>query len=646
MRCAKSSNFAYSRFIFLATFILLYSCKSELFSQELVSIKDHVPQHIFSYNEIEMYEDPEGTLQMSEVLKPAIDTLFKKSRSYTPKIFNFKSYYWFKIRVRSLPSSKKNWMLEFFDQTIDEITLYAPDQYKRYTAYHFGDRYPFRHRTFQHKNFTFNLDPSVTGDNVYYVRLKSSQSASVIIVLRNVERFVEYAIEEYMIFGIFYGMIIVFSLYNILMFFAVRQKQYLYYVLYNLSIGLYEMCIDGIAFQYLWPNYPDWNQYSYGIALFSSSVFALLFASSFLYLKAKFPRLYHLINVVILLRIAFLLACLIDKNLFTYKIVEVVPTLAALYAGIYVWKSGYRPARFFVIGYLFLLLGIVVKILILFNVNWLPYGPVTHYSLSFCFVMEMVLVSFAIGDNVAHLKRKKVKAQRRMIHQLQVNEKLKDTLNKELSTLVDKRTRQLVEKASIIEQQNAELSDANALLEKQSAEISRINGLLQQDNQNLHVNIEKVTRARVMSQDVDFSEFSEIYPDRETCFKFLSDLKWAEGYSCKKCGNTNYLHGQLPYSRRCTKCRYEESVIANTIFQNSRIPINKAFYMLFLVYSTKGKISSHKLSEILEIRQSTCWSYSSRMKKVMEDRKKDIKNAGDRGWSKLVLDYPIIFSEK
>src|SRR5690606_16468977 len=158
--------------------------------------------------------------------------------------------------------------------------------------------------------------------------------------------------------------------------------------------------------------------------------------------------------------------------------------------------------------------------------------------LSFCFVMEMVLVSFAIGDNVAHLKRKKVKAQRRMIHQLQVNEKLKDTLNKELSTLVDKRTRQLVEKASIIEQQNAELSDDNALLEKQSAEISRINGLLQQDNQNLHVNIEKVTRARVMSQDVDFSEFSEIYPDRETCFKFLSDLKWAEGYSCKKCGNT------------------------------------------------------------------------------------------------------------
>lgn len=60
--------------------------------------------------------------------------------------------------------------------------------------------------------------------------------------------------------------------------------------------------------------------------------------------------------------------------------------------------------------------------------------------------------------------------------------------------------------------------------------------------------------------------------------------------------------------------------------------------MIFLMYSTKGKISSHKLSEILSIRQSTCWAYSSRIKKVMETRKKEIKDAGNKGWSKLVID--------
>jgi hypothetical protein len=115
-------------------------------------------------------------------------------------------------------------------------------------------------------------------------------------------------------------------------------------------------------------------------------------------------------------------------------------------------------------------------------------------------------------------------------------------------------------------------------------------------------------------------------------------LKWAKGYTCRKCTNTFFLAGFLPYSRRCTKCGYDESVIAHTIFQNSKIPINKAFYMLFLVYSTKGKISSHKLSELLLIRQSTCWAYNSKMQKILEERKKELKHTGEGGWSKLVLD--------
>jgi len=277
-----------------------------------------------------------------------------------------------------------------------------------------------------------------------------------------------------------------------------------------------------------------------------------------------------------------------------------------------------------VVGYAFLIIGFTVRILLFLDVIWVPYGVATHYSLSFCFVIEMVLVSFAIGDSIRHLRLKKDNVHKRMIKQLQINHELKDTLNNELSNLVEQRTK--------------ELHEMNILLQQQAESISTLNNLLELDNQELQVSIEKVTRARVMSLDVDFTEFSKIYPDRETCFKFLSELKWEQGYTCRKCGNTNYLSGHLPYSRRCTKCRYEESVIAYTIFQNTKIPITKSFYMLFLIYSSKGSITSNKLSEILDIRQSTCWSYRDKIKKVLEDRKKELKNAGTEGWSKLVLD--------
>jgi len=250
----------------------------------------------------------------------------------------------------------------------------------------------------------------------------------------------------------------------------------------------------------------------------------------------------------------------------------------------------------------------------------------------------MFLVSFALGDKIRLIRTEKDQAQQRAISQLQQNEELMDALNRGLEDQVQQRTEQLVQKTSVIEQQNAELTSVNRRLQEQAEEISRMNVLLEMDNTQLQNNIEKVTHDRAMSAEVDFEEFSKIYPDRETCFKFLSDLKWEKGYSCRKCDGTHYSGGHLPYSRRCSKCGYDESVIAYSILQNTRIPINKAFYIIFLMYSTKGKISSHKLSEILSIRQSTCWAYSSRIKKIMSSRKKELSNAGDKGWSKLVIE--------
>lgn len=605
-------------------FALSGSLYSHCYAQQTVKINDKEPHHIFNYGEIESFEDKSGKLTLTEIRKSGIDTLFKKSNTYTPKNFNRNSTYWYRIKIKGSAQSKEQWVLEFFDQTIDDISFYAPDAKNNYTESRFGAQYKFAQRAYVHKNFLYDLDHSGAAERTYYIRVKSLQSASVIVVLRNIRWFVRYATEEYIFFGVFFGMVVVFSFYNLLMFLAVRQKQYLYYILYNLSIGLYEMCIDGIAFQYLWPDHPEWNRYAYGPALYLSSIFGLLFTLNFLYLRSKAPRLYWLIISVILLRTIYFVFCLYNPELFIYKPIELIPLVVALGAGIYIWKNGYRPGRFFVIGYSFLLLGVAVKILVLLNVPWLPYGPVTHYSLSFCFVIEMVLVSFAIGDNIRTLRKKKDKAQKRMISQLQINERLKDTLNKELTKLVDERTKEVMDKAAIIEKQNEEISVMNAMLEK--------------DNQELHLNIEKVTRARVMSHDVDFAEFSKIYPDRETCFKYLSELKWINGYACRKCANTHYLSGFLPFSRRCTKCGYDESVIAYTIFQNTRIPINKAFYMLFLVYSTKGKISSHKLSQLLLIRQSTCWAYNSKMQKILEERRKELKNAGEGGWNKLIFE--------
>jgi len=608
-------------------------------AQLTVQISDTAKQQIFRYNKVVYLEDSHNDLTISQVKSPTFANKFKVNTEQTPVTHNPASTWWYRIRIGSDPQSKNNWILEFFDQTIDSITVYSPDKQNNYSATLLGSSRPFAARLYQHKNFSLNISNNLGGSRVYYIRIRSHQPVNVIIVLRSISWFISYALDEYFFFGVFYGMILVFGLYNLMMFIAMRQKQYLYYIAYNLSIGLYEMCADGIAYQYIWPSSPIWNHNAYGVALFSASIFSVLFAQSLLNVKVTAPRLNKLIWWVIGLRCLYFILCLtVNRDLFAYKIIEIVPLTLAYYTGCYVLIKGYRPARFFVVGYTFLLTGFVIKTLIALNIWWFVVTATSYYALSFCFILEMVFISFAIGDKVRILKKKEEDAQLKIIKQLKINEDLKDRLNKSLEEQVQERTKELIEKSSVIESQNEELMAVNELLQQQTEEISRMNVLLEQDNTTLHHDIEKVTHDRVMSTEVDFEEFSKIYPDRETCFKFLADLKWENGYNCRKCGNSHYGHGHLPYSRRCSKCGYEESVIAYTILQNTRIPVNKAFYMIFLMYSTKGKISSHKLSEILAIRQSTCWAYSSRIKKVMETKKKELKNAGDKGWSRLVLE--------
>jgi hypothetical protein len=270
--------------------------------------------------------------------------------------------------------------------------------------------------------------------------------------------------------------------------------------------------------------------------------------------------------------------------------------------------------------------------------DWLNIGAMTYYSLTISFIAEMVFLSLAIAAQVSDLKRTRDKAQRAMIAEMKKNSRLEQQLTKELEHLVSLRTRELEEQTALVASQNRALEQNNKMLLKQAEEISRMNVLLEKDNEDLHTDVVNITRSRVMSEDVDFAEFSKIYPDSESCFAYLSELKWKDGYICHKCGNDHYFAGHTPYSRRCSKCDYDESVTANTIFQNSRIPITKAFYLLFLMYSSKGKISSHKLSKLLEIRQGTCWSYSARIKKLMDDKKKLLKSTGKDGWSRLVLE--------
>ncbi len=66
----------------------------------------------------------------------------------------------------------------------------------------------------------------------------------------------------------------------------------------------------------------------------------------------------------------------------------------------------------------------------------------------------------------------------------------------------------------------------------------------------------------------------------------LSELKWGEEFQCSKpgCGHNEYKKGKKPYSRRCKKCDYEESLVKFTAFEGLRFPVEKAYRLLDAMY--------------------------------------------------------------
>lgn len=116
-------------------------------------------------------------------------------------------------------------------------------------------------------------------------------------------------------------------------------------------------------------------------------------------------------------------------------------------------------------------------------------------------------------------------------------------------------------------------------------------------------------------------EFQTRFPDDVKCKEYLANLKWGKGYKCAKCGHEKFCAGMGTFDRQCTSCNYLESPTAGTLFHKSKLPILKAFYIVYYVSTSKNGVSSTELSRKLALRQKTCWLFKQKIMKAMESSK-------------------------
>lgn len=127
-------------------------------AQQPVEVDDVVEERNFMPYELMYFQDSTNSVSFGQISSLLFANKFKQHTKYQNKDFIPNAVYWIRLPVHHIPHTQKIWLLEFYDQSIDKIEAYVPQQNGTYERLNLGDEQPFTNRLFRHKNFELMLD--------------------------------------------------------------------------------------------------------------------------------------------------------------------------------------------------------------------------------------------------------------------------------------------------------------------------------------------------------------------------------------------------------------------------------------------------------------------------------------------------------
>jgi PAS domain S-box-containing protein len=390
-------------------------------------------------------EDPSRSLSFQQVLQPEQQTRFEPlSARGSGANFGFnRSAFWLRVTLHTGVGVPRDWLLELASPLLNHIELYTPSA-SGYQQQETGNLSPYAARAVSHRNFVLPVALPGGTATTLYLRIQSEDAVSAPATLWQPEALRRHDQGVYAALGLYFGLLGGLLLYNLLLFFSVRDSGYLVYVLFAAAMAVFQAAQTGLGVQFIWPRQLWWSTHSMHFGAALATALALLFARNFLSSAARTPGLDRLmlllaggllLSVVVSSAISYTVATFLITGL----VLASISTLVA--AGLVGVRYGHPGARNFMIAWFVLLLGALV--LSLHNIGVLPTNAFTVYAVLFGSSLEMVLLSFALADRINVSRRFKQQAQTRiaaekaMVQALSVSQEQLRTSLQEREVILD-----------------------------------------------------------------------------------------------------------------------------------------------------------------------------------------------------------------
>jgi transposase-like protein len=127
-----------------------------------------------------------------------------------------------------------------------------------------------------------------------------------------------------------------------------------------------------------------------------------------------------------------------------------------------------------------------------------------------------------------------------------------------------------------------------------------------------HVRLQKLGRLTVR-------EFFARFPDDDACLEHIMEVRFGKRHTCRVCGNYSTFH-RLTNRRRafaCAHCGDNLYPTANTIFMDTRTPLQVWFYAIYLFVTTRHGVSGKELERTLGVTYKTAWRMGQQIRILM-----------------------------
>lgn len=378
-----------------------------------------LPAHLSFHrldDHLEILEDPGGLLDFKDILLKENSSRFVSHLGGVPNFGYSGSTYWVRVLLRTSGTAPPLVYLETVYTHLDDITLYILHRDGSCTEMRGGETVPVDRRSIRYRNTVFRLATDELEGSQLYLRISTESSVQIPLILWSPVAFLESAVREQMLFGIFYGILTVMALYNLFLFLFIRDRNYIFYVLYIVFYGLGQFTYNGFSYQYLWPHSRWWNTHSIPFLIGASSICIIGFAISFLNTRWNTPAIHRTLRAVLLLAASYTLIGLIVPYRYSMIAGTVLMTMETVIIFITAIRNvivNFRPAWYFLIAWTAFLVGIMT--LSLKTLGILPSCFITNYAIQCGSALEAILLSIALADRINILRREKEHAERQSL---------------------------------------------------------------------------------------------------------------------------------------------------------------------------------------------------------------------------------------